>query len=156
MVGAATAPFFQNTPFYPVAEMLRAMLARRGDEAADEQLRQLERALELAGLDPAHAIPLLAPLLNAAIQAKYPSQPLAPEQQRRRLLATLVEWVMGICRVQPLVIATEDLHWADPSTLELIQLLVEQGSMTPLMLLCTARPEFRQEWPARAHHTRST
>jgi class 3 adenylate cyclase len=152
-VGAATAPFFQNTPFYPVAEMLRAMLARRGDEAADEQLRQLERALELAGLDPGQAIPLLAPLLNAAIQAKYPSQPLAPEQQRRRLLATLVEWVMGICRVQPLVIATEDLHWADPSTLELIQLLVEQGSMTPLMLLCTARPEFRQEWPARAHHT---
>jgi tetratricopeptide (TPR) repeat protein len=152
-VGVATAPFFQNTPFYPVAEMLRAMLARRGDESADEQLGQLERALELAGLKPAEAIPLLAPLLNVTIQAKYPPHLVTPEQQRRRLLATLVEWVLGVCRVQPLVIATEDLHWADPSTLELIQLLVEQGSMAPLMLLCTARPEFRPEWPARAHHT---
>jgi predicted ATPase len=51
------------------------------------------------------------------------------------------------------VIATEDLHWADPSTLELTQLLVEQGATAPLMLLYTARPEFQAQWPRRAHHT---
>jgi predicted ATPase len=51
------------------------------------------------------------------------------------------------------VIATEDLHWADPSTLELIQLLVEQGAHARLLLLYTARPEFHAPWPMRAHHT---
>src|SRR6202044_3318426 len=70
--------------------------------------------------------------------------------------ATLVEWVIGSAGKQPLIIATEDLHWADPSTLELIQLLVEQGTTAPLLLLYTARPEFRPLWPSRAHHTQIT
>jgi predicted ATPase len=55
-----------------------------------------------------------------------------------------------------MVLAVEDLHWADPSTLELIQLLVEQGARSRLLLLYTARPEFRAEWPLRAHHTQIT
>src|SRR5262249_39435495 len=54
------------------------------------------------------------------------------------------------------VMATEDFHWADPSTLELLQLAVEQGTTAPLMLLHTARPEFRIQWPLRAHHTQIT
>ena len=123
---------------------------------AEEQLAQLEARLELAGLKPAEALPLIAPLLNLPLPAKYPPSPLSPEQQRRRLLATLVEWALGAARVQPTVIAIEDLHWADPSTLELIQLLVEQGATARLLLLYTARPEFRAQWPLRAHHTQIT
>src|SRR5262249_33355132 len=80
----------------------------------------------------------------------------SPEQQRRRLLTTMVNWVLGAARIKPLVLATEDLHWADPSTLELIQLLVEQGATSGLLLLYTARPEFRAQWPLRAHHTQIT
>jgi predicted ATPase len=66
------------------------------------------------------------------------------------LLATLVEWVLGAARMQPTIVATEDLHWVDPSTLELIQLLVEQGATARLLLLYTARPEFHAPWPPRA------
>jgi predicted ATPase len=61
--------------------------------------------------------------------------------------------VLGSARAQPLIIATEDLHWVDPSTLELIQLLVEQGGPARLLLLYTARPEFHAPWPMRAHQT---
>jgi predicted ATPase len=112
--------------------------------------------LEMAGLKLAEAIPLIAPLLNLPPSAKYPPSALSPEQQRRRLLATLVELALGFARAQPTVIATEDLHWADPSTLELIQLLVEQGARARLLLLYTARPEFRAQWPLRAHHAQIT
>jgi class 3 adenylate cyclase len=91
-VEAAAGPFFQNTPFHPVTEMLREFLASRRDESADEQLTQLESALELAGIKPAEAIPLIAPLLNLSTPAKYPALALSAEQQRRRLLATLVDW----------------------------------------------------------------
>jgi predicted ATPase len=149
-IEAAAGPFFQNTPFYPVAEMLKQALAWRGDEPAEQQLTQLESTLELAGLKPAEAVPLLAPLLNLPLPAKYPPSALSPEQQRRRLLAMLVELALGIARVQPTVIATEDLHWVDPSTLELIQLLVEQGAQARLLLLYTARPEFHPQWRLRA------
>jgi class 3 adenylate cyclase/tetratricopeptide (TPR) repeat protein len=155
-VEAAAGPFYQNTPFHPVTELLRDLLAWRSDEPAEEQLAQLEARLTLAGLKPSEALPLIASLLDLPIPAKYPPLPLSPEQQRRRLLATVVEWVLGAARVQPTVIATEDLHWADPSTLELIQLLVEQGATAPLLLLYTARPEFRAQWPLRAHHTQLT
>ncbi len=155
-VEAAAAPFFQNTPFYPVAEMLRQLLAWQRDEPAENQLAGLERSLELAGLKLAEGVRLVAPLLNMPLPQKYPPLALSPQQRRRRLLATLVEWVMGAARAQPLVIATEDLHWADPSTLELIQLLVEQGATARLLLLYTARPEFHPHWPQRAHHTQIT
>jgi class 3 adenylate cyclase/tetratricopeptide (TPR) repeat protein len=152
-IGGGAGAFFQNTPFYPVVEMLRQFL---GDMQVDQQFAQLESRLKLADVNPADAIPLIAPLLNLPLPARYPPSVLAPEQQRRRLLATLVDWVMGAARVQPLVIATEDLHWVDPSTLELIQLLVEQGATARLMLLYTARPEFHPPWPMRAHHTQIT
>ncbi|MBI3758335.1 MAG: AAA family ATPase [Deltaproteobacteria bacterium] len=145
-----------NTPHTWIgggAEMLRQFL---GDTPVEDQLAQLESRLKRAGLKPADAIPLIAPLLNLALPAQYPPSTLVPDQQRRRLLGTLVDWVMGAAHVQPLVIATEDLHWVDPSTLELIQLLVEQGTTARLMLLYTARPEFHPPWPMRAHHTQIT
>jgi predicted ATPase len=186
----APAPFFQNTPFHAIAELLRQLVGRvslpvtdaraarataQGDSAEkrdaapspnalpsftltsplpqqsgretgrrganpEERLAQLESALVLAGLKPAEAIPLVAPLLNLPLSAKSPPPPIPPEQQRRRLLAILVELVLGAARAQPLTIAIEDLHWADASTLEVIQLLVEQGPTAHLLLLCTARP----------------
>ena len=149
-VEAAAGALFQNTPFYPVGEMLRQFL---GDAPVRSQIAQLESRLMLTGLKPAEAVPLVAPLLNLSLPATYPPSALSPEQQRRRLLATLVEWVLGSASTQPLIIATEDLHWIDPSTLELIQLLVEQGAGARLLLLYTARPEFHAPWPLRAHHT---
>jgi len=155
-IEAGAGAFFQNTPFYPVTELLQQFLGGNGDKSAEVLLAQLEPRLELAGLKPAETIPLIAPLLNLPLSDKYPPLPLSPEQQRRRLLATLVEWVLGTARVQPLVVATEDLHWADASTLELIQLLVEQGATARLLLLYTARPEFRAQWPPRAHYTQVT
>ena len=133
--------------------MLRQALAWRGDESAEEQLALLEPWLEKAGLRPAETLQLIAPLLNLAVPTNYSPLTLSPEQQRRRLLAALVELVLGTARVQPTVIEIEDLHWADPLTLELIRLLVEQGARGPLLLLFTARPEFRAQWPPRAHHT---
>ncbi|MGA2409814.1 MAG: AAA family ATPase, partial [Candidatus Binataceae bacterium] len=154
--GAAAVPFLQNTPFHPAVEMLHDLLALLGDDDADQPLDQLARALELAGMNTIAAVPLIAPLLNLQLSDKYPRLALSPEVQRSRQLATLVDWVIAAAREQPLVIATEDLHWADPSTLELIQLLVEQGSAARLLLLYTARPEFKPQWPHRQHHTHIT
>src|SRR3984957_7887027 len=131
--------------------------ARRGDPSVvNGDFALLESALALAGLDAAASIPLIAPLLNLTLPPELASSSLPADQQRRRLLATLVEWMLGASRAQPLVIVTEDLHWADPSTLELIQTMVEQGARSSLLLLYTARPEFKVPWPLRAHHTQIT
>jgi class 3 adenylate cyclase len=87
-IEAGAGAFFQNTPFYPVTEILRQFL---GSSPAEDQITQLEPRLIVAGLKPAEALPLLAPLLNLPLPTQYPPSPLPPDQQQRRLLATLVE-----------------------------------------------------------------
>jgi class 3 adenylate cyclase/DNA-binding transcriptional ArsR family regulator len=159
---AAAGAIYQNTPFHPVVEMIRQLFlspplsgASRGiGPPAGEPgaIAQMADALTHAGLDPSSTMSLLAPLLNLPLPPEYPRSTLPPDRERRRLLATLVEWILGTARQRPLVLATEDLHWADPSTLELIQLLVEQSTDAPLLLLYTARPEFHPPWPPRPHH----
>jgi class 3 adenylate cyclase len=121
----ATAPFFQNTPFYAIADMLQQSFHWNASHTNEQRLAALEASLGLAGLDPKEAAPLIAPLLELPVGTRYPPLTMMPDQQRKRLLATVVAWTFGAAKAQPLVIATEDLHWADPSTLELIQLLVE-------------------------------
>ena len=150
---ASAAPFFQNTPFYPVVELLRQFGSPHRAHGASPHPVRIEAQLARAGLNPAEAIPLLAPLLNLPVPGDYPPLLYSPEQRRRQLLAVIVEWIFDIAREQPLVIAIEDLHWADASTLELIQLIIEQGATGRLLLVCTARPEFRAQWPWRANHT---
>jgi class 3 adenylate cyclase/predicted ATPase len=149
----AAAALHQNTPFYMVTDLIRQTVEWRGEQTDAERLAGLEKSLELAGLRLAEALPLLATLVKLEIPPSYPALDLPPDQQRKRLLATIGAWAFGTARLQPAVIVAEDLHWADPSTLEAIQLLAEQGSQTPLLLICTARPEFRTPWPLRAHHS---
>src|ERR1700730_16139507 len=60
---------------------------------------------------------------------------------------------MAGARVQPLVLAVEDLHWADPTTVDLLRGIAERGALAPLFVLITARPEFRPPWSMRSHHT---
>src|SRR5215472_4828389 len=155
-VECAGEKFYQSTPFHAVTQILNQGLAWRGDESLDERIDQLERRLELAGLKLAEAVPLIAELLTLPIPEKYPPLTLAPDQRRKRLLANLAAWVLNTARVQPGVVVIEDLHWVDPSTLELAQILVEQAATAPLLLFYTTRPEFRPPWPTRTHHTQIT
>jgi predicted ATPase/class 3 adenylate cyclase len=150
----AGSPYFQNTPLYPIADMLQQSFAQRGDGSDAAKLSELERDLERAGLKLAEAVPLIAPMLNLPVDEKYPPLMLSPEQQRKRLLMTLATWLFGAS--QTVVIAVEDLHWFDASSLELMQLLIEQAATARVMLVCTSRPEFRAPWTPRAHHSHLT
>jgi class 3 adenylate cyclase/tetratricopeptide (TPR) repeat protein len=150
---AAAAPFFQNTSFYPVTETLQRFLS---GTPTQDQLAQLEPLLTAAGVEPAEALPLIAPLLNLPLPTNLQPSGLAPDQARRRLLAILVKWILGSAKAQPLVIVIEDLHWIDPSSMELIKLLIDQAATAPLLLLCTARPEMRPQWPTRTYHAQIT
>jgi class 3 adenylate cyclase/predicted ATPase len=149
---SAGEQFFENSPFHAIIEMLTEWLQLQS-ASAEEQFQGLERALASAGLKVADVAPLIADLLQLPAGERYSTSTLTAEEKRRRLLAALAEWVLGAARLQPLVMVVEDLHWLDPSTIELQQLLVEQGATVPLMLLYTARPEFRARWPMRTHHS---
>ena len=96
-------------------------------------------------------VPLLAPLLDIALPAgRAPA--LAPEELWRRQLAALINWVIAGAKSQPLVLAFEDLHWADPTTLDVLRGIAERGALAPLLVVATTRPEFRPPWGMRSHH----
>jgi predicted ATPase len=98
-VEGAAAPFFQDTPFYLVSQILDDLLGPAVLE--QERPSNLESRLSLAGLKPAEAVPLIAPLLNLALPTTYPASPLSPEQPRRSLMTTLVGWVLSASRAHP-------------------------------------------------------
>ena len=147
------AQFFSNTPFYTVIQMLDQGLALRGDESPAERVASLEQALGQAEVNLDEAVPLISEMLNLPIPPKYPPLRIPHDRRRQHLIHALTAWVLGASRHQPLVVVIEDLHWVDPSTLELLQILAQQGATVPLLLLCTARPEFRAPWPVQSHHT---
>jgi class 3 adenylate cyclase len=155
-IECAGSPYLANTPFHAISDLLQRGLTVEGDAGAEERLERLESGLVLAGLEAPKAVPLMAPLFGLPVPERYPPLLLTPEQQRRKQMATLLAWTVGIARLQPLVLVFEDLHYVDPSTLEFLGLLVEQGATAPLLLLLTARPEFRAAWPMRSHHAQIT
>jgi class 3 adenylate cyclase/predicted ATPase len=141
----------QNTPLHPIAEWGRQRFGS-ADLPADRQLADLENTLTLIKLDPLENVPLLAPLLDIPLPSER-APAFAPEELRRRQLAALTNLVIAGARSQPVVLALEDVHWADPTTLELLRGIAERGALAPLLLLITARPEFRPPWGMRSHHS---
>ena len=142
----------QNTPFHPFVDFAKRRLEEK-ESAPEDRLAALAAWHRAVGLDPAQSVPLVAPLLDLAVPADYPPPPATPEERRRRLIATLAAWVTGGARAQPLVLHVEDVHWADPSTLDLLRVLADQGAPAPVMVFITSRPDFRAPWPHRSHHT---
>src|SRR5271156_2244657 len=146
----ASSQLLQNTPLHPIAEWGRARFG--GAEVTGErQYAELEAALGSVGLDAAGYAPLLAPVI-AAPPPPGRAPNLSPEELRSRQLAALAAWVLAGARTQPLVLAFEDLHWADPTSLDVLQALAERGAQAPLLIIATTRPEFRPPWKLRSHH----
>ena len=141
----------QNTPLHPIAEWGRVRFG--GTEVPPEQrLADLENSLAQVKLDPVENAALLAPLLEIPVPAQRASS-LASQELRRQQLAALTNWVMAGARVQPVVLALEDVHWADPTTLDALRGIAERGALAPMLVLITARPEFRAPWSTRSHHS---
>ena len=76
-----------------------------------------------------------------------------PEELRRRQLSAMTAWFLAGARSQPIALAFEDLHWADPTSLDLMRALAERGAQAPLLIVATTRPEFRPAWSLRSHHS---
>jgi class 3 adenylate cyclase len=127
----------QNTPLHPIAEWGRIRF--EPDSPAAQRLADLENTLGLIGLDPAEYAPLLAPLVDIPLPAGRAAN-LLPEELRRRQLEAIVEWSVAGARSQTVGLAFEDLQWADPTSLELLQKLAERGAHARLMIIATARP----------------
>jgi predicted ATPase len=95
----------------------------------------------------------LPPCSRYQCLGRYAALNLSPRQQRQQTQDALVGWLLEEAERQPVLAIWEDLHWADPSTLELLGWLVEQAPTVPLLQVLTFRPQFTPPWPVRSHMT---
>ena len=146
----SSSQLLQNTPLHPIAEWGRQRFG--ADLPPEQRLADLENTLGLIGLDPTEYAPLLAPLVDVLLPDDRAAK-IAPEELRRRQLAAMTAWILTAARTQAVVLAFEDLHWADPTSLDLMRALAERGAQAPLLIIATARPEFRPPWSVRSHHS---
>jgi tetratricopeptide (TPR) repeat protein len=171
--GAAEAPvwltahgsvFAQNTPLAPIIHLLERVIfpaAADDDDASsntaegsaeDPKLRRLEAILDEHGLSRPDYAPLLGELLSLPTEERYPLV-LSPEARRKRTLAAILALLGALAERQPVVLVIEDLHWIDPSTLELLDLLLGELPLLSLLLVTTFRPDFTAPW---RHQTSAT
>ncbi len=126
------------------------------ENSPEEKLRKLEEALLPYDMSLPEVVPLLASLLSLPLPERYPPLTLTPQRQKQRTLEVLLTMLLTRAAQQPLLFIVEDLHWVDPSTLELLSILLDQGPTIRVLTLLTCRPEFRPPWASRAHLTQIT
>jgi class 3 adenylate cyclase/predicted ATPase len=149
------SPYHQSSALYPVIGLLREILELGPDETLDDLRAKLGRELGQVGIS-SESVPLLMELLSLPLAGDRTPLGLSPELQRRRTLDTLVTWLTGRAARQSTVLVLEDLHWIDPSTLELLGMMIEQVPTTSLLLLPTFRPTFEPPWENRSYVTQLT
>jgi class 3 adenylate cyclase/predicted ATPase len=141
------SPYHQSSALHPVIDQLRRLLRFERGETSEERLEKLERMLAQRGLALPETVPFIATLLSLPLPERYPPPALDPQRLKQRILETLVAWLKQEAQRAPVLLIVEDLHWVDPSTLELLGLLVERLAEERLFRLLTYRPDFHASWP---------
>jgi class 3 adenylate cyclase/tetratricopeptide (TPR) repeat protein len=149
------SPFHQNSAFYPVIDLLQRVLQFRREDTVEEKLAKLEAALiEVHGRAPVpETVSLFASLLSLPLPDHYPRLTLTPQKQKEKTQQAVLALLLQETTRRPVRFDVEDVHWADPSTLEFLSLLIERAVAARLLVLVTFRPDFTPPWALVAHVT---
>ncbi len=148
------SPYHANSTLYPVIEHLKRVMGWKPEDGAEARLEKLEAALKRQNLPPEEAVPLYAELMLVPLpEGRYAPLELSAKQKREQTLDALAGWLLEEAERTSVLNVWEDLHWADPTTLELLGLYIEQSPTVSMLNILTYRPEFVPPWTMRSHMT---
>ena len=146
--------YHQNSAFYPVIDLLeRSILQFEQGDGPTEKLSRLEGFFVQYGFALPEVVPVFSDLLSMPLDQKYSPSTLSPKRQKQLIFETMLRVLLEITSRQPLLLVMEDLHWADPTTLEFLNLIVDQIATARIFALFTFRPDFKPPWGSRAYLT---
>jgi class 3 adenylate cyclase/predicted ATPase len=147
------SPYYTNTALHPYIAMLERTATFAPGDSAQVRLDKLERMLAALALDVGSGAPLLAALLSVESADRYPAIRTSPQRQKEDTLSLLAEIVFRLARQRPVLFVFEDVHWIDPTSLEVLDLLVSRISDQPILLVLSFRPEFAPPWVGQSQVT---
>jgi predicted ATPase len=136
-----------NTAFYPIVQNLERVLEFEPGDTVEQRLDKIDGLVAQYGFDLPTVVPLLARLLAVPFHSRYPPLDLPTDRQRQLTIDALITITLMRADYQPLLVVVEDLHWIDPSSLDLLTQLIEHVPHTRQLVVLSFRPEFVPPWP---------
>jgi hypothetical protein len=150
------SPYYVNSAFYPIIDNFERGLRFTRDDTAEQKLDKLEALVVGQYGHPREDARFIAAMLSVPSEERYGAITMTPQKFKDETLRALIDTIEAIARRQPTVELVEDVHWADPTTLEVIDLLVHRVRNIPLLVVLTHRPEFASRWSRYGHVTALT
>jgi class 3 adenylate cyclase/predicted ATPase len=147
------SPYHVNSAFYPSIENLERALRFGRDETNESKLDKLEALLVTDYGLPLTEVRFVATMLSIPCEDRYGLLTLTSQKHKDETLRVLVDIVAAAARRHPTVLLFEDAHWADPTSLEVLDQLIDRVRAVPLLIVLTHRPEFQARWSAHGHVT---
>ena len=153
-VSIRCSPFHTSSPLHPIIEHFKRAFGWQPDDGPPQRLEKLEKAVQEVSAPDEELIPLLADLMSVPIPpGRYPALDMTPRQKRDATLDAIASWLLELAEKGAVLQICEDLHWADPTTLELLQIYIEQSPTVSMLSVFTYRPDFVPPWTSRSHLT---
>lgn len=149
------SPQHTDSPFHPIIGQLERAAGLAHDDTPQAKLDKLDAVLAQTSTSPQDAA-FFAEMLSLPNDGRYLVHGLSPEQRRQRTLEALLSQLAGLARQNPVLTIFEDVHWIDPTSLELLGRTIERIKLLPALLIVTFRPEFTAPWVGQSHVTSLT
>ena len=145
------SPYYVNSAFWPIIDNFERALKFARDETTDAKLDRLEALVVAHYGRPLADVRFVAAILSIPCDDRYGARPMTPQKHKDETLRTLVDITEAAAHRQPSVFLFEDAHWADPTTLEVLDLLIDRVRTVPLLVVLTHRAEFQSRWSQQGH-----
>ena len=148
--------YHTNSALHPIIEQLERAAGFDHEDTNEVKLDKLEVLLKEGTANVDAVVPLFAPLLSIPAEGRYAPLDLTAERQKERTLEALVAQTEGLSRRRAVLLIFEDIHWAAPTSLEWLELVIERVQSAPILVVLTYRPEFSSPWTSHTHVTSLT
>lgn len=140
------SPFHLNSAFYPIRAHLDAVLQISHDIPADVKLDRLEAMIAGRYGLPRQDVRFIAAMMAIPFQERYGSLDISPRLAKQETVRVMEDMVAAAARLRWTLLLFEDMHWADPTTVETLERLIGKLAGIPLLIVTTHRPEFEPRW----------
>jgi DNA-binding response OmpR family regulator/class 3 adenylate cyclase len=143
------SPLHQDSALYPIVTRWEQEAGFARGDSPEARLRKLESVLARTELSPEETA-LISAMLSVPTGERYAPLDFSPQRRKERTFAALHRRLESLTRSGPMLMLFEDAHWADPSSVELLNGLVDRVAELPILLIVSYRPEFAAPWIGRA------